>query len=65
MPEPRRFDDEVVAPARSQLVHLAGAPLALRFALRVDRVQPRLDVQRLDQRVRVEEQLEERHQQLA
>ena len=61
----RRLDDEVVHQLVVQLVHRPARRLALRIALRVHRVQARLDVERLDQRVRIEQQLEQRHQQLA
>jgi hypothetical protein len=53
------FDDEVVNDLVVQRVEL----FALGPALRVPLVQVRLDVQRLDQRVRVEQHLQERPQQ--
>src|SRR5262245_23220326 len=55
----RHFDDEVVDHLVVQRVEL----LALGPPLGVALVEIRLDVERLDQRVRVEEQLEERPQQ--
>src|SRR5450631_2445914 len=59
--QPRRFEDEVVNQLVIQLIEV----MARRFPLGVDRVQLRLDVQRLNQRVRVEEQLQDRLQQPA
>jgi hypothetical protein len=53
---PRQLHHEIVDHLVVQRIEL----LAARLALRVPRVQLRLDVQRLDQRVRVEKQLQER-----
>ncbi len=60
---PRRLHDQVVHQLVVQLIHPMASALASSFALGVDGIQARLDMQRLDQRVRVEEQLQDRHQQ--
>src|SRR5207248_8127377 len=59
--EPRELEDEVV---HHLVVELIDRPLA-RKLFRVQSIQARLDVQRLDQRIRVQEQLEDRIEQLA
>jgi hypothetical protein len=62
--ETRRFQDEVVHHFVMELIERMTGGFAPRFAFGVHRVQPRLDVQRLDQRVRVEKQLQDRPQDL-
>ena len=61
----RGFEDEVVHDLERQLIAGRSAGQLLRLGLRLQRVELRLDVQRLNQRVRVEEQLQDRQQQPA
>src|SRR6185437_5382491 len=58
-------EHEVVNQFVIQLIELPPRRFAPRLAFGVHRVQPRLDVERLNQRIRVEEQLQNRQQQLA
>jgi len=63
--KPGRLDDEVVHHLVVQLVEGVALRIALGFTFGHARVQARLDVQGPDERIRVEEQLQERQQQLA